>query len=320
MDPDPELLLYMFRTMVRIREFEETAGRLAQQAKIPGAVHLYSGEEAVAVGVCANLNPTDSITSTHRGHGHCIAKGGDPRLMFAEIYGRATGYCHGKGGSMHIADFDLGILGANGIVAGGAPIAMGAAFASRYKNDGTVAVCFCGDGATNEGAWHEAMNFAGLYRLPLIVVIENNHWGEFTRQEKQAPITRLSDRAASYGMPGVTVDGQDALAVYDAAKEAIERAREGDGPSLIEADTYRFHNHIGLSERDPRPEAEVASWRARDPIDMFRKVLEERQIISGEGAGRIIEEVRREIEAAVEFAENSPFPDVSELLTDVFTI
>jgi len=320
MEPDPELMLFMFRTMVKIREFEETAGRLAQQAKIPGAVHLYSGEEAVAVGVCANLNPADSITSTHRGHGHCIAKGGDVRQMFAEIYGRATGYCHGKGGSMHIADLDLGILGANGIVAGGAPIAMGAAFASKYKGDGTVAVCFCGDGATNEGAWHEALNFAGLYHLPMIVVVENNHWGEFTRQEKQAPITRLSDRAASYAMPGVTVDGQDALAVYDAAHEAIERARDGGGPSLIEADTYRFHNHIGLAERDPRPEAEVARWRARDPIEIFREALEERRLISGEGAARIIDEVRREIEEAVAFAENSPFPDEADLLKDVFTV
>ncbi|HLF71876.1 MAG TPA: thiamine pyrophosphate-dependent dehydrogenase E1 component subunit alpha, partial [Dehalococcoidia bacterium] len=228
-DIDTETLLHIFRTMVKIREFEEASGRLAQQAKIPGTVHLYSGEEAVAAGVCATLQPADSITSTHRGHGHCIAKGGDLKLMFAELYGRATGYCHGKGGSMHIADLDLGILGANGIVAGSVPIAMGAAFASKYKKDGTVCVCFCGDGATNEGAWHEAMNFAGLYKLPLVTIIENNHWGEFTPQEKQAPISELYIRAASYGMPGVRVDGQDALAVYEAAGDAIDKARSGGG-------------------------------------------------------------------------------------------
>lgn len=221
---------------------------------------------------------------------------------------------------MHIADLDLGILGANGIVAGGAPIAMGAAFASKYKRDGSVCVCFCGDGATNEGAWHEAMNFAGLYKLPLIVVVENNHWGEFTRQEKQAPITQLSARAASYAMPGVTIDGQDVMAISEAAREAIDRARSDGGPSMIEADTYRYHNHIGLVERDPRPADELARWRARDPIEIFRRLLEEKKLLSGEGAERIIEEVRREIEEAVQFAESSPFPDVADLLTDVFTV
>jgi len=317
---DSELMLYMFRTMVKIREFEETSGKLAQQAKIPGTVHLYSGEEAVAVGVCSNLNPTDAITSTHRGHGHCIAKGGDVKLMFAELYGRATGYCHGKGGSMHIADLDLGILGANGIVAGGAPIAMGAAFASKYKRDGTVAVCFCGDGATNEGAWHEAMNFAGLYKLPLITVVENNHWGEFTRQEKQAPISELYVRANSYGMPGKRVDGMDVMAIYEAAHEAIERGRNGGGPSLIECDTYRFHNHMGMVDYDPRPREEREGWLSKDPIDLMRRVLEDRRILSGEGAERIVEEVRREIEEAVAFADASPFPDPADLLKDVYSV
>jgi len=319
MNLDAELLLHMLRTMIKIREFEEAAGRLAEQAKIPGAVHLYVGEEAVAAGVCAELQPADAIASTHRGHGHCIAKGGDVRRMFAELYGRATGYCHGKGGSMHIADLDLGILGANGIVAGGAPIAMGAAFASKYKRDGTVCVLFCGDGATNEGAWHEAMNFAGLYKLPLVCVIENNHWGEWSRQEKQGAISRLSERAASYGMPGVTVDGQDVLAVYEAAKDAIDRARDGGGPSLIEADTYRFHDHIGRAEREIRPKEEVAYWRGRDPIDIFRAKLAEQGILTAEGAERVVEEVRREIEEAIAFAEASPFPDPADLLKDVYT-
>ena len=319
-DVDPETLLHIFRTMVKIREFEEAAGRLAEQAKIPGAVHLYVGEEAVAAGVCATLTPADCITSTHRGHGHCIAKGGDVRRMFAELYGRATGYCHGKGGSMHIADLDLGILGANGIVAGGAPIAMGAAFAAKYKRDGSVCVLFCGDGATNEGAWHEAMNFAGLYRLPLVTVVENNHWGEFSRQEAQAPISELYVRAASYGMPGVRVDGQDALAVYEAAREAVERAREGGGPGLVECDTYRFYSHIGKVESDGRPKEELDYWRARDPLGIFRAMLAERSILTAESAERVVEEVRREIDEAVKFAEESPFPDpATDLLKDVYT-
>ncbi len=263
---DAEQLLYMYRTMLRIREFEEAAGRLAEQAKIPGAVHLYAGEEAVAVGVCANLEQADTITSTHRGHGHCIAKGGDVRRMFAELFGRADGYCRGKGGSMHIADLELGILGANGIVGGGPPIAAGAAFAAKYAGDGRVCVCFTGDGATNEGTWHEAVNLAAVLRLPAIFVVENNHYGEFTAQDHQGAITRLSDRAASYGIPGITVDGQDVLAVYAAARDAVARARAGDGPTLIEADTYRFYNHTGMSENDPRPAEERAAWRQRDPI------------------------------------------------------
>lgn len=316
---DTELLLHMLRTMIKIREFEEAAGRLAEQAKIPGAVHLYVGEEAVAAGVCAELEPRDAIASTHRGHGHCIAKGGDVRRMFAELFGRATGYCHGKGGSMHIADLDLGILGANGIVAGGAPIAMGAAFAAKYRGDGAVAVLFCGDGATNEGAWHEAMNFAGLWKLPLVCVVENNHWGEWTRQEKQGAVTRLSVRAASYAMPGLTVDGQDVLAVHAAAKEAIDRARGGGGPTLIEADTYRFHDHIGRAEREIRPREEVAFWRSRDPIDIFRAKLAQEGILTAEGADRIVAEVRREIEEAIAFAEASPDPDPADLLKDVYT-
>jgi TPP-dependent pyruvate/acetoin dehydrogenase alpha subunit len=319
MNLDAETLLHMFRTMVKIREFEEAAARLAEQAKIPGAVHLYVGEEAVAAGVCAELNPSDCITSTHRGHGHCIAKGGDLKRMFAELYGRATGYCHGKGGSMHIADLDLGILGANGIVAGGVPMAMGAAFAAKYKRDGSVCVCFAGDGATNEGAWHEALNMAGLWDLPALFVVENNHWGEFTRQEKQGAITRLSERAASYGMPGTTVDGQDVLAVHAATREALERARSGAGPTLIECDTYRFYNHIGRGERDPRPREEVERWRARDPIEIFRAALEEQRVLFGPSAERIIEEVRREVEDAIAYAESSPYPEASDLLRDVYT-
>ena len=317
---DSEQLLYMYRKMVTIREFEEAAGRLAEQARIPGAVHLYAGEEAVAVGVCSALESTDAITSTHRGHGHCIAKGGDVKLMFAELLGKATGYNHGKGGSMHIADVDIGILGANGIVGGGPPIAIGAAFAAKYQKNGGVAVCFSGDGSTNEGTWHEAMNMAALMKLPAIFIVENNHWGEYTRQEAQGAIPQLSLRAASYGMPGVTVDGQDVVAVNAAAREAIDRARRGDGPSLIECDTYRFYNHTGMSEGDARPREEREHWRARDPLTILRAVLEQRAILSGTGADRVVDDVRREIEEAVRFAEASPEPDPADLLTDVYTV
>ena len=316
---DSELLLYMFRTMATIREFEEAAGRLAEQAKIPGAVHLYAGQEAVAVGVCAHLETADTITSTHRGHGHCIAKGGDVRRMFAELFGRATGYCRGKGGSMHIADLDIGILGANGIVGGGPPIAVGAAFAAQYNGTTGVTVCFSGDGSTNEGTWHEALNFAAVFKLPVLFVIENNHYGEFTPQDKQGAITQLSDRAVAYGIPGVTVDGQDVLAVHEAAGEAIDRARRGEGPSILECDTYRFYNHTGRSENDPRPEEERAAWRKRDPIDILRGVLEQRAILSGDGADRLIEEVRQSVERAVEEADAAPYPELSELLTDVYS-
>jgi acetoin:2,6-dichlorophenolindophenol oxidoreductase subunit alpha len=316
---DAELLLYMYRKMVTIREFEEAAGRQAEQAKIPGAVHLYAGEEAVAVGVCANLEPTDAITSTHRGHGHCIAKGGDVKRMFAELFGKADGYCRGKGGSMHIADLELGILGANGIVGGGPPIAVGAAFAAKYRKNSGVSVCFAGDGATNEGTWHEALNLAALWKLPAIFVVENNHYGEFTSQEKQGAVARLSERSVAYGIPGVTVDGQDVVAVYDAAREAVERARRGDGPTLIEADTYRFYNHTGMSEGDPRPQEERAAWRERDPITILRGVLDQRAILSGDGADRIDEEVRAQVQEAIAFAEASPYPDRAELLTDVYS-
>jgi pyruvate dehydrogenase E1 component alpha subunit len=316
---DSEQMLWMYRTMVKIREFEEAAGHLAEQAKIPGAVHLYAGEEAVAVGVCANLDPADTITSTHRGHGHCIAKGGELKRMFAELFGRADGYCQGKGGSMHIADLELGILGANGIVGGGPPIATGAGFAAKYRGTGAVSVCFGGDGSTNEGTWHEAVNLAALWKLPVLFVIENNHWGEYTPQRKQGAITRLAERAASYGIPGITVDGQDVLAVHEAAREAIDRARAGDGPTILEADTYRFYNHTGLGERDPRPAEERAAWRQRDPITIFRAVLEQRAILSGEAAARVQEEVLREVTDAIEFAERSPYPDVAELLTDVYS-
>ena len=318
---DAEELLYMFRTMVTIREFEEAAGRRAERAEIPGPVHLYSGEEAVAVGVCSVLETTDAIVSTHRGHGHCIAKGANIEDMYAELFGRSTGLCHGKGGSMHIADLDLGILGANGIMGAGAPIATGAAFASKYNNEGRVAVCFSGDGATSQGAWHEALNLAAALELPVIFVIENNHYAVTSPYAEQTKAARLSDRALGYGMPGVTIDGMDVLAVHAAASEAVDRARAGGGPTLIECDTYRFNTHTGRSEAalDSRPAHEIAAYRERDPIEALQRVLEDRSLITAEGAERIILEVRDEIDEALTRSQTRPLPDPADLVADVYT-
>ena len=242
MDPSPDVLLDLHRRMVRIRHFEESAGRLAEQNRLPGFLHLYVGEEAVASGVCANLDDDDQISSTHRGHGHLVAKGGNYSYMMAELMGKATGYCGGKGGSMHICDLDLGMLGANGIVGGGVPIAVGAGFANKYRGNDRVSVAFFGDGASNIGAFHEAANMAAALSLPVLFVCENNEYGEFTPRERTMAITDVVDRAAGYGMPGAIVDGMDVVAVWEAAKEAVSRARRGEGPSFIEAKTYRFYN------------------------------------------------------------------------------
>ena len=321
MDIPRDTFIQMYERMVLIREFEERCGVLMEENRTAGAVHLYVGEEAVGVGVCTHLSPSDYITSTHRGHGHLLAKGGDPKRMYAELFGKATGYCHGKGGSMHIADLDLGMLGANGIVGAGFPIALGAAFACHYRKDGNVAVCFFGDGASNEGTFHEAANMAGLYRLPLVFLCENNLYGEFTKQADHQPITDVADRAASYDMPGVTVDGMNPFAVYEAAGEAIARARRGEGPTLLECKTYRFYDHVG---RDfgilARSQEEYDSWKARDPLTQFPARLQEMGILTQADIERITEQTRTRIEEAVAFAEESPFPDPAVLLEDVYTV
>ena len=320
MDIAPDTLRQMYERMVLLREFDERCGRLMQENRTKGAVHLYCGEEAVAVGLCTHLTNDDFITSTHRGHGHLLAKGGDPKFMYAELFGRSTGYCKGKGGSMHIADLDLGMLGANGIVGAGPPIALGAAFACHYRKDGNVAVCFFGDGASNEGTFHEAANMAGLFRLPLVLVCENNLYGEWTRQADHQPIDDIADRAASYDMPGVTVDGMDAFAVYEAAGEAIARARRGEGPTLLECKTYRYYDHVGVDfgklVRDPD---EVASWKARDPLEQFPRRLVEMGVLTQADIDRITAETRARIEEAVDFAEASPHADPAFLLDDVYT-
>ena len=321
MELSKDILRDLHRRMVRIRIFEEAAGRLAEQAKLPGFLHLYVGEEAVAAGVCANLTDADSITSTHRGHGHLVAKGGLFRPMMAELMAKATGYCNGKGGSMHISSLELGMLGANGIVGAGSPIAVGAAFTHKYRDDGNVAVAFFGDGATNIGAFHEAANMACALRLPIVFACENNEYGEFTPRDKTMAITDIVDRAQGYGMPGVIVDGMDSVAVYEAAAEAIARAREGKGPTLLEAKTYRYYNHHGVQNLGLkyRPDSEVEIWKQRDPIFSLEARLASLGIMSAEDAAAEWATQRADIADAIEFAEASPLPNRDQLLEDVYT-
>ncbi|MGB8860485.1 MAG: thiamine pyrophosphate-dependent dehydrogenase E1 component subunit alpha [Ilumatobacteraceae bacterium] len=322
MELSTDALMDLHRRMVRIRLFEEAAGKLAEAAKLPGFLHLYVGQEAVAAGVCATLSDDDQITSTHRGHGHLVAKGGQFNEMMAELMGKATGYCKGKGGSMHISNLDVGMLGANGIVGAGAPIAVGAGFANKYKGNGNVAAAFFGDGSTNIGAFHEAANMACALRLPVLFICENNEYGEFTPRDKTMAITDIVDRAAGYGMPGVIVDGMDVVAVHEAAVEAAARARRGDGPSLIEAKTYRFYNHHGIQNLGLkyRGDDEVAKWRERDPIFTF----EDRLIAAGNTTRAEFDDVwaelRADIAASIEFAEASPLPTPDQLLADVYTV
>ena len=321
MEPTSEVLHDLHRRMVRIRLFEEAAGRLAEQGKLPGFLHLYVGEEAVASGVCANLSDADSITSTHRGHGHLVAKGGIFRPMMAELMGKATGYCNGKGGSMHISSLEVGMLGANGIVGAGSPIAVGAAFAHKYRDDGNIAVAFFGDGATNIGAFHEAANMACALKLPIVFACENNEYGEFTPRDKTMAITDIVDRAQGYGMPGVIVDGMDAVAVYEAAGEAVARARAGKGPTLLEAKTYRYYNHHGVQNLGLkyRPDSEVEVWKQRDPIFTLEARLAALKVMSAEEAAAEWDLQRADIADAIQFAEDSPLPNANMLLEDVYT-
>jgi TPP-dependent pyruvate/acetoin dehydrogenase alpha subunit len=317
-----KLLQEIHRRMVRIRLFEEAAGRLFEGSKMPGFIHLYVGQEAVAAGVCLALGPTDQISSTHRGHGHLVARGGDLRRMMAELMGKATGYCNGKGGSMHICDFDLNMLGANGIVGGGIPIAVGAGFANAYRSDGRVSVVFFGDGATNIGAFHEAANMAAALRLPVVFVCENNEYAEYTRSEQTMAITDVVERAAAYGMPGSIVDGMDAVAIYEAATEALERARRGEGPTFLECKTYRYYNHHGVQTLGAkyRSDEEVESARQRDPIDRHEKLLIDGGVMTAEGLQAVREQIQAEVDDAVQFGENSPMPDPSTLLDDVYSL
>ena len=313
-------LVEMLRKMILIREFDDLAIKLRTEGRIYGTVHPYVGQEAIAVGVCANLTDHDRVTSTHRGHGHCIAKGADIERMMAELFGRVDGYCKGKGGSMHIADFSIGMLGANGIVGGGLPIATGAALAAQLDGKGNVAVCFFGDGAVSEGEFHEALNISSTWALPIVFVCENNQYAANNAVRVQHPAPELAAHAAAYAMPGASIDGNDVLAVYDAIGRAVDRARAGEGPSLVECKTYRWYFHAMRNAPPPetRPAEEIAAWKARDPIARFASDLIGRGLLAEAELRRIENEVESELSAAVAFAEASPFPDPGDLLVDMY--
>jgi len=312
-------LLDAYRTMRTIRTFEQTLNELSQAGKVPGFLHLYAGEEAVAAGVCAHLGERDYVASTHRGHGHSIAKGVDLGAMMAEIFGRRTGVCKGKGGSMHIADTERGMLGANGIVGGGIPLATGAALSAKLRGTGGVAVSFFGDGATNEGTFHESLNLAAIYRLPVIFVAENNGYGEATPVEYHVSVRDLAVRAQAYGMPGVIADGMDFFEVFAKTGEAVARARRGEGPTLLECKCYRYFGHYVGDPLTYRTKEESEQVRAtRDPLDLFARRVVAGGTLAADELRRIDDEVAAAVAAAVRYAETSPPPDPAELTTDVY--
>lgn len=320
MNPSQKQMIEMYKTMVTIRLFE---GRLPElyATGFTGLTHLYIGQEAVAAGVCANLRKEDYITSTHRGHGHVIAKGGELKYMMAELFGKKTGYCKGKGGSMHIANINIGILGANGIVGGGIPIAVGAALSCKMRKTDQVTACFFGDDASNTGAFHEGLNLASIHHLPVVFICENNLYGISVPQKQHQAIKDISIRAKAYNMPGITVDGNDVLAVYEASGKAVERARAGEGPTLIECKTYRWRGH---HEGDPnrgsryRPAKEVEEWMKKCPIRRFEERLIKKKILTKEKVKTIREEIEKEIDKAIAFARESPYPNPQDLYEDVY--
>jgi TPP-dependent pyruvate/acetoin dehydrogenase alpha subunit len=316
---EKEKLIDMYRVMVRIRIFENRVYKEFAAGNIPGFVHLYAGEEAIAAGACANLRTDDYITSTHRGHGHLIAKGGKTDRMMAELYGKKTGYNKGKGGSMHIAEVDIGILGANAIVGAGIPIAGGAALSAKLRGTDQVSVCFLGDGACNTTRFHEGVNLASIWKLPIVYVIENNVYAESTSVSYAMNIPNIADRAAAYGIPGKTIDGNDMLAVYEVVGEAVARARKGEGPTLVECKTCRHYGHYEGDTQTYRTKREIEECHKRDPIPRFRKKLIEMGVLTEKEADKIHQQVEAEIDEAVKFAEESPFPDPEETLEDVYT-
>ncbi|QGQ45134.1 thiamine pyrophosphate-dependent dehydrogenase E1 component subunit alpha [Metabacillus sediminilitoris] len=315
----PEKLKTMLYDMMVIRSFEETLKKLYQQGKIHGTMHLCIGQEATAVGACVPLTKEDKITSTHRGHGHSIAKGTDVKKMMAELLGKETGYCKGKGGSMHIADLDIGNLGANGIVAAGLPLGTGAALTSKMKDLGYVVLCFFGDGASNEGAFHESLNLASVWKLPVIFFCENNLYGMSGWIKEMTNIENIADRGAAYGIQSETINGNEILKVVEATERAVERARNGEGPSLIEAHTYRWEGHSRSDARKYRTRDEEKEWKKqRDPIALFKEQLIEENIITEEEFIELGNRVQAEMDEAVEFAESSKAPDLETLTTDIY--
>ena len=312
----------MLERMWTIRNFEEKVMEVHEAGEFVGAAHPYIGEEAVAVGVCLALKDTDYIAGNHRSHGHPLAKGGSVKKAMAELYGRVDGYCKGKGGSMHLADFSVGILGESGIVASSVPVATGAGLASKISKNNFVSVVFFGDGASNQGACHESMNLASIWKLPVIFVCENNQFAITTSYQNSVAVENVSDRAQAYNMPGILVDGQNVEAMYEATTEAVKRARNGEGPTLIEGLTYRFEEHsLGLGRvrrGEYRTSEEISKWRERDPIGIHSQKLIDRGVLSEDEINKIESDSKKEIEEAVEFARNSKFPEPEELFEDMW--
>ncbi len=313
-----EQLKRMYLQMYRIRHFEEKVDYFFQRAMIHGTTHLYIGEEASAVGACCVMEKGDYLTSTHRGHGHCIASGADLNAMMAELLGKYPGYCKGKGGSMHIADVESGNLGANGVVGGGIPLAVGAALTLQMKKTDRVVLCFFGDGASNQGSFHESLNLASIWRLPVVFICENNQYGISLSVKKSTNVKDIADRGAAYGIPGRIVDGNDVLAVADVVEKGVKRARAGEGPTLIECKTYRWKGHSKSDAQKYRTKEEVASWRERCPIKQFRQKLAADGVLTDKEADELHEKAGQDIEAATEYALSCPEPPLEELLTDVY--
>jgi pyruvate dehydrogenase E1 component alpha subunit len=314
-----EMGLNIYNKMIEIRNFEETAWKLFQENKVRGSVHLYTGQEAVAATVCSQLTDEDYITSTHRGHGHCIAKGAELDRALAELMGKATGYCKGRGGSMHIADFAKGNLGANAIVGGGIPIATGSALSIKMQGKPNVSVSFFGDGASNQGTFHESINMAAIWKLPVIYICENNQFGLTMPVQESTAVENISDRAVGYAIPGETVDGNDVLAIYEAFARAKEHALNGKGPSLIECKTYRWRGHWAGDPEVYRTREEVEEWKEnKDPIKIFHTYLLKQKLATRKELDEIDVAIAEKMAKAVEFAMNSPEPDPAHVLDDVF--
>jgi pyruvate dehydrogenase E1 component alpha subunit len=305
-------LLNMLKLMYKIRRFEERAKKLYKEKWLEGsflgALHSYAGEEAIAVGACSCLKKSDYILSTHRGHGHCLAKGGDLKKMLAELQGKETGYSRGRGGSMHLFAPEIGLLGGNGIVGGGIPISLGVAYSAKYRNSKQVTVCFFGDGAATQGTFHESLNIASLWKLPVVFICENNLYAVTTPVSETISVPDIGERARAYGIPGKVIDGQDVLKVHQVVSEAVDRARAGEGPTLIECKTYRYEPHCAVIA-ETRAKEEIEEWKRKDPISRFEKKLLEEKKTSSEEIERIKSEVLKEIDEAEDFAKNSPFPD-----------
>lgn len=314
---DRSFLLNLYRTMQRIRAFETAVSVLLEKERIPGFAHLSIGQEAVPTGACAALREDDYLTLTHRGHGQMLARGAQMDLMMAELYGKSTGYCKGKGGSVHLADFERGILGANGIVGAGIAIATGAALSAKIRGTDQVALAFFGDGAVNQGAFHESLNLASLWRLPVIFLCENNLYAVSTPVEKAVSSESIVQRAQAYNMPATCIDGNDVLAMCVATEEAVSRARKGEGPTLMECLTYRFRGHWEGETKDLRPRSEVEEWKKRDPIRLFELRLIREGVAAEDDLRRISDEVCQELSEAIAFAETSPYPRPEEAMEDV---